>query len=317
MGPLAGIKVVELAGIGPAPMCAMILADLGATVLRIDRKQPSGLGLKRPLKYDLMLRSRKSIALDLKTPDGLALALQLIDGADALIESFRPGVTDRLGLGPGACLERNPRLVYGRMTGWGQTGPLAMAAGHDLNYISITGILNALGRKDQPPTVPLNVVGDFGAGSLHLALGILAGILEARSSGRGQVVDAAIVDGAVSMATCLIGMYGAGTINNERGANILDSGAYFYDVYECADGKYVSVAPLEEKFYLELLQRIGVDPAAIGPHMDRDNWGQGRAVLSEKFKTKTRGQWQEILEGTDACFAPVLSWDEAPDHPHL
>lgn len=317
MGPLTGIKVVELAGIGPGPMCAMLLADLGATVLRIDRKQPSGLGYKRPLKYDLTLRGRKSIALDLKDPQAVALVLRLISDADALIEGFRPGVTERLGLGPDACFERNPKLVYGRMTGWGQTGPLAMAAGHDINYIAITGILNAIGRQGQGPAVPINIIGDMAGGSMYLALGMLAAIIEARNSGKGQVVDAAIVDGAASLATSLFGMRGAGMLSTERGTNVLDSGAYFYDVYECADGGYISVGAVEEKFYIELLQRMGLDPSEIGPHMNRDNWPKGRALLAERFKTKTRDKWCEVLEGFDACVAPVLSWDEAFEHPHL
>ena len=317
MGPLAGIKVVELAGIGPGPMCAMLLADLGATVLRIDRKQPSGLGYKRPLKYDLTLRGRRSIALDLKDPGAVALVLRLISDADALIEGFRPGVTERLGLGPDACFERNPKLVYGRMTGWGQTGPLAMAAGHDINYIAITGILNAIGRQGQAPSVPINIIGDMAGGSMYLALGMLAAIIEARNSGKGQVVDAAIVDGAASLATSLFGMRGAGMLSTERGTNVLDSGAYFYDVYECADGGYISVGAVEEKFYIELMQRMGLNPTEIGPHMNRHNWSKGRALLTERFKTKTRDQWCELLEGFDACVAPVLSWDEAFKHPHL
>jgi len=317
MGPLAGIKVVELAGIGPGPMCAMLLSDLGATVLRVDRKKASGLGYKRPLKYDLTLRGRKSIALDLKDPDSVALVMELISKADALIEGFRPGVTERLGLGPEACFKRNPRLVYGRMTGWGQAGPLALSAGHDINYIAITGILNAIGRQGQAPSVPINIIGDMAGGSLYLALGILAAIIETRKSGKGQIVDGAIVDGAASLATSLFGMRGAGMLSTERGTNVLDSGAYFYDVYECADGRYISVGAVEEKFYLELLRRIGLDPSEIGAHMTRDNWARGRALLADRFKTRTRDQWCELLAGSDACFAPVLSWDEAFEHPHI
>lgn len=317
MGPLAGIKVIELAGIEPGPMCAMLLADLGAIVLRVSRKEPASVGIPRPLKYDLLLRNRNSIELDLKRPDAVALVLQLVTKADALIEGFRPGVMERLGLGPEICLASNPRLVYGRMTGWGQDGPLSRAAGHDLNYIAVTGVLNAIGRCGQLPSIPLNLIGDYGGGALYLALGVLAAIIEARSSGKGQVVDAAIVDGTASLATMLYGMHGAGMLSDKRADNILDTGAHFYDVYECADGHFISIGPIERKFYLNLLQRLDLDPEAIGPHLDRVNWPKGRALLAEKFKTRTRSQWCEVLEGTDVCFAPVLSWSEAPNHPHL
>src|SRR5438105_749670 len=243
MGPLAGIKIVELTGIGPAPMCAMLLADLGATVLRIDRPGGSDLGVPRPLRYDLLLRGRRCLALDLKHPDGKALALRLIEGADALIEGFRPGVTERLGLGPQDCLARNPRLVYGRVTGWGQEGPLAQAAGHDLNYIALAGAVHAFGRRGQPPTPPLNLIGDFGGGALYLAFGLVCGILEAQRSGRGQVVDAAMVDGAASLMTAFHGLVAAGLATHERGANHLDTGSHLYNVYECADGRWISIAP--------------------------------------------------------------------------
>ncbi len=317
MGPLAGIKVIELAGIGPGPMCAMLLADLGATVLRIDRQQPVDQGNPRPLKYNLLLRNRKSIALDLKKPEAVALVLQLVTRADALIEGFRPGVTERLGLGPAACLDRNPKLVYGRMTGWGQTGPLALAAGHDINYIAITGALNAIGRHGQPPVPPLNLLGDYAGGSLYLAFGLLAGIIEARHSGKGQVVDAAIVDGTASLMTSAFGLYAGGLMSLERGTNANDSGAYFYDVYQCADGRWVSVAPLEGKFHAEFLRLLEIDPADIGPHRDRANWAKGREILAQRFKTRTRDEWRALLEGTDACVAPVLGMDEAPEHPHL
>jgi crotonobetainyl-CoA:carnitine CoA-transferase CaiB-like acyl-CoA transferase len=317
MGPLQGIKIVELAGLGPGPMCAMLLADLGATVLRIERKDPSGLGIPRPLKYDLMFRNRKSIALDLKQAGAVDLVLRLVAEADALIEGFRPGVTERLGLGPDACFARNPKLIYGRVTGWGQTGPLAHAAGHDLNYIALTGVLNAIGRKGQLPAVPLTVIGDYAGGGLYLALGVLSGLLEARLSGKGQVVDAAIVDGTVSLATMLYGIHAAGIINNVRGDNIADGGAFFYDTYECADGRLISVAAIERKFFEELLRRLELDPKEIGPHFERENWERGRAIFAERFKTRTRDAWCVLLEGTDVCFAPVLSWDEAPHHPHL
>lgn len=317
MGPLAGVKIVELAGIGPGPMCAMLLADLGATVIRIDRKVAADLGLKRPLKYNLTLRNRPIIALDLKDPKAVETVLRMVESADALIEGFRPGVTERLGLGPDACLKRNPRLIYGRMTGWGQSGPLAMAAGHDLNYIALTGVLDAIGRKDQPPSVPLNIIGDYAGGSLYLALGILAGIIEARKSGKGQVVDAAIVDGTASLATTFFGMMGAGIWNPERGTNPTDSGSHFYDSYQCKDGKWVSVAPIEGKFHEELLKLLEIDPAAIGKQMDKANWPKAKALLAEKFITRTRDEWCALLEGTDACFAPVLSWTEAPEHFHM
>ena len=317
MGPLAGVKVIELAGLGPCPMCAMLLAELGATVLRIDRKEPVELGLSRPLRYDLLRRSRKAIALDLKTPDAVEMVSHLLENADALIEGFRPGVAERLGLGPIQCLERNPRLVYGRVTGWGQYGPLKDAAGHDLNYIAITGVLNAIGQRNQPPAIPLNLVGDFGGGALYLALGVLAGILEARQSGKGQVVDAAMVDGAASLATMFFGFHAAGMLSAERGSNAIDLGSHFCNVYECADGRWVAVSPTEGRFHLELLRRLEIDPDLIGGQMDRKNWPNAYRVLAEKFKTKTRDEWCALLEGTDACFAPVLSWGEAPSHAHL
>ncbi len=317
MGPLAGVRIVELAGIGPGPLCAMLLADLGATVIRVDRQAPSGLGIPRPLRFDLVLRNRKSIRVDLKDPAGVALVLDLAARADALIEGFRPGVAERLGLGPDECLRRNPKLIYGRVTGWGQEGPLAQSAAHDINYIAITGLLSAIGRHGQPPSIPLNLIGDYAGGSLYLALGILAGIIEARISGKGQVVDAAIVDGVASMLTVLVGMRAAGMVTGERGANLLDSGAPFYEVYECADGKHVSVGPVEHKFYLQLLQRLGLDESALGDQMDTRNWPQAKRVLAAKFKTKTRAEWTALLEGTDVCFAPVLDLQEAYEHPHL
>ncbi len=316
-GPLAGIKIVELAGIGPGPMCAMLLADLGATVIRIDRKQPAELGIKRPLRYNLLLRNRPVIALDLKTPAGVEAALQLIERADALIEGFRPGVTERMGLGPDACLARNPRLAYGRMTGWGQDGPLAQTAGHDINYVAITGVLNAIGRTDQPPTVPLNLVGDYAGGSLYLAFGLLAAILNARSTGRGQVVDAAIVDGTASLATTFFGMHAAGMLNPGRGTNFADTGSHYYDVYECADGGWISVGPIEAKFYAEFLRVLGVDPTLLGAQNDRANWPRAKATLAARFREQPRDYWAALFAPTDACVAPVLDWDEAPRHEHL
>ncbi len=317
MGPLEGIKIVELAGIGPGPMAAMLLADLGATVLRIERREAVELGVQRPLQFDLLLRNRQVIALNLKQAEDNALALRLIENADGLIEGFRPGVAERLGLGPDECLERNRRLVYGRITGWGQTGPLAQAAGHDLNYIALTGILDRIGRRGQPPTIPLNLVGDFGGGGLYLALGMLAGILEARQSGHGQVVDAAIVDGAASLAASTIGMHAAGMLQPERGTNVLDSGAYFYDVYGCADGKWISIATIERRFHARLLEILGIDAAHFPAQDDRASWDDARGILAARFVTKTRDEWCDVLEGTDACFAPVLTLDEAPEHLHL
>jgi alpha-methylacyl-CoA racemase len=317
MGPLAGIKIIELAGVGPGPMCAMLLADLGATVLRIDRKQPAELGIKRPLKYNLLLRNRKSIALDLKNPAAIELVLELLTQADALIEGFRPGVTERLGLGPEVCLARNPRLVYGRMTGWGQHGPLAMTAGHDLGYIAITGVLNAIGRENQAPSIPLNFIGDYGGGALYLALGLLAGIIEARQSGTGQVVDAAIVDGVTSLATTFFGMHAAGMLKPERGANTTDSGSHFYEVYECADGKWLSVAPIEGKFYAELLRILEIAPEQLGAQLESANWPAAKVMLAKKFKSRSRDEWTALFADSDACVSPVLDWSEAPQHPHL
>jgi len=316
-GPLSGLRIVELAGVGPGPMCAMLLADLGATVLRIDRPEPAELGLKRPLEYNLLLRSRKSIALDLKDPRAIEMALSLISQADALIEGFRPGVTERLGLGPEVCLRSNPRLVYGRMTGWGQRGPLAHTAGHDLGYIAITGVLHAIGRRGAPPSIPLNLIGDYAGGSLYLALGLLAAIMEARSSGQGQVVDAAIVDGTASLATTFFGMLAAGMLNPDRGANSTDSGSHFYEVYECADGQWISVGPIESKFYGVLLELLQIDPAELGPQLDPANWPRAKSVFAAKFRTRTRDQWAQLFANTDACVAPVLRWDEAAHHPHL
>jgi alpha-methylacyl-CoA racemase len=316
MGPLAGIKVVEFAGIGPAPMAAMMLAEMGATVLRIDRVVDGGLGIPLATRFELLKRSRHIIQLDLKHPQAVTLTLHLIDQADALIEGFRPRVMERLGLGPDICLGRNPRLVFGRVTGWGQEGPLAHAAGHDLNYIALTGALHAIGRAGGPPTPPLNLVGDFGGGALYLVVGVLAAIIEARQSGKGQVVDAAMVDGASSLMTSIYGGKASGRLSGPRGTNVTDSGAYFYEVYECADGRYVSVAAIEAKFHAELLRLLEIDPSTMPPQMDRERWPEVKARLAERFRTRTRDEWCALLEGSDACFAPVLSMDEAPDHPH-
>jgi alpha-methylacyl-CoA racemase len=316
MGPLHGVRVVEFAGIGPGPMAAMLLADMGATVVRLDRPTPSHLGVPRPDRFDLLHRNRPSVSIDLKHPDGIAVALDLIAAADALIEGFRPGTMERLGLGPEPCLARNPRLVYGRMTGWGQEGPLAKAAGHDLNYIALTGVLAAIGRAGAAPTPPLNLVADFGGGALYLAFGIVCALLEARQSGRGQVVDAAMIDGAASLMTGFFGLRAAGLWTDRRGDNILDSGAPYYEVYTCQDGRHISVAPIETKFRHEFYRRIEVDPATLPDADDRANWPKIKQVITARLATKPAAEWCRLLEGTDACVAPVLSMAEAADHPH-
>jgi alpha-methylacyl-CoA racemase len=316
MGPLAGFKIIEMAGIGPAPMCAMLLADLGATVLRVDRQQPSGLGLPNHTRFQILHRSRHAIAVDLKKREGVDLVLRLADSADALIEGFRPGVMERLGLGPDQCLARNPKLVFGRMTGWGQEGPLAQAAGHDLNYIALAGVLHSIGRAGGPPTPPLNLVGDFGGGALYLAFGLVCALLEAQRSGKGQVVDAAMVDGAASLMSIFYALHAAGSFSLKRGENVLDSGAFFYDVYECADGKYISLASIEDKFLEEFLRRMEIDAKEMPGKMDKARWPEAKAKLARRFNSKTRDEWCRLLEGSDACFAPVLTLEEAPAHPH-
>lgn len=316
-GPLRGLKVIEMAGLGPGPMCAMLLADLGATVIRVDRRVPADLGIKRPRKYDLLLRNRDVIGVDLKDPAAIELVLTLAETADILLEGFRPGVMERLGLGPEIALGRNPRLVYGRVTGYGQEGPLAQAAGHDLNYVAMAGAIAALGRPGQKPTVPINVIGDYGGGSLYLAFGVLAALFEVGRSGKGQVVDAAMVDGVASLQTLFLGLQGAGMWGGERGNNLLDGGAHFYEVYECADGEFISVAAVEQRFYDELLQHLEIPAEQIGPHTDPANWPNGKALFAERFKRRTRVEWCTLLEGTDVCFAPVLSWKESAQHPHL
>jgi alpha-methylacyl-CoA racemase len=316
MGPLAGVKIVEFTGIGPAPMAAMMLADMGATILRIDRAAAADLGLPVAEQYEFTRRSRAVLHLDLKQPVAVGVALKLIEGADALIEGFRPGVMERLGLGPETCLSRNPKLAYGRVTGWGQEGPLAQAAGHDLNYIALTGALHAIGRAGQKPTPPLNLVGDYGGGALYLVTGLLAAIVSARSTGAGQVVDAAMVDGALSLMTPAYAMLAGGRMEGARGENQLDSGSYYYEVYECADGQFISIAPIEVKFHDELLRRLEIDPSGMPAQRDRSGWSRWKDVLTERFLTRTRDDWCRILEGTDACFAPVLSMAEAHKHPH-
>ena len=317
MGPLSGLKVIELAGIGPAPMCGMLLADLGAIVLRIDRVEPSGLGVERPIEFNLIMRNRDTVALDLKSKPAIDLVLRLVQQADILIEGFRPGVTERLGLGPKECMERNPALVYGRVTGWGQDGPLAKSAGHDLNYVALTGALAAIGRAGAPPTPPLNVVGDFAGGGLFLAFGILAAVIEAKRSGTGQVVDAGIVDGVASMMTQFFGMKAAGLWTDSRGDNILDSGAPFYDVYECSDGRFISIAPIEDKFFLSFVKLVGLPASTIDMKRDKRQWDQLRRTLADTFAEKPSQYWCGLLENTDACFAPVLTMEEARNHPHL
>jgi alpha-methylacyl-CoA racemase len=316
MGTLSGYKIVEFAGIGPAPMCAMLLADMGAEVLRIDRAEDAALGITLEAKYSLLSRGRKSVAIDLKRPEGVAAAMKLIEKADALLEGFRPKVMERLGLGPDECLKRNPRLIYGRMTGWGQEGPLAHAAGHDINYIALSGVLASIGRKGQAPVPPLNLVGDFGGGGLYLALGVVAGLLEAQKSGNGQVVDAAMVDGAASLLTAIYGMHASGMWSDKRGDNILDTGAHFYDVYETKDGEFVSIGSIEAKFYAELLKLSGLEGQEMPRQMDRKAWPDLKEKFAALFKTKTRAEWCKIMEGSDICFAPVLSMAEAPKHPH-
>jgi len=297
-------------------MAAMLLADLGATVLRIDRLVPSGLGRPRPLRFNLPFRGRKAIAVDLKEAKSIEFVLDLIAGADALIEGFRPGVMERLGLGPEKCLDRNPRLIYGRMTGWGQSGPLSQAAGHDMNYIALTGALNNIGRRGQPPTTPMNIVGDYGGGSLYLALGILSALFERQQSGKGQVVDAAIIDGVNSLLVSQYGLSAAGLVK-ERGCNPTDTGSHFYNTYLCSDGKWISICALETKFYDEMLKRVGVTPEELGGgQWEEDNWLHAQQVMAGKIRQKTSAEWTALLEGTDVCFAQVLSYEEAPNHPH-
>ncbi|MBD9434182.1 CoA transferase [Achromobacter sp. ACM03] len=311
-GPLNGLTVVEMAGIGPGPFCAMMLADMGADVIRIDRLAPGFLGGGGTI----IDRGRRTIALDLKKPGATDIVLRLLDRADALLEGFRPGVMERLGLGPDECLARNPRLVYGRMTGWGQDGPLAQAAGHDLNYIAITGALHAMGHADRPPTPPLHLVGDMGGGAMMLAFGVLCGLLEAGRTGRGQVVDAAICDGASLLASAYHGKLQDGGWINQRQSNMLDGGAHFYGCYACADGKYVSIGAIEPQFYRLLLERCGIDDPDFQQQWERAQWPQLRAKLAGIIAGRTREQWCALLEGTDACFAPVLDFEEAPRHPH-
>jgi alpha-methylacyl-CoA racemase len=315
-GPLSGVKVLELAGIGPGPFCGMLLADMGADVLRVDRTQEGDLGLPVEPKFDIMGRGRRSVALDLKRPESVAMVLEWLARADALIEGFRPGVTERLGLGPEACFARNPRLVYGRITGWGQDGPLAQAAGHDINYIALTGALHAIGRNGEAPVPPLNLVGDFGGGGMVLAFGIACALYEARASGKGQVIDAAMTEGAAGLMAMFYGRAAAGQWRDERGVNAIDGGAPWYDVYQTADGKHVAIGSIEGRFYAELLARLGLDPKILPGQHERKRWSELRAAFTAAFKTRTRDAWCKEMEGTDVCFAPVLSLAEAPQHAH-
>ena len=304
MGPLHGLKLIEIAGIGPGPYCAMLLADMGAEVVRVVRPGPDAF-VQDPSR-DLLSRGRRSIGVDLKQPEGVATVLEMVEQADGLFEGFRPGVMERLGLAPDVCLARNPRLVYGRMTGFGQEGPLAKTAGHDINYIALAGVLAHLGRRDQPPTPPINLIGDFGGGGLLLAFGMLCALLERVRSGQGQVVDAAMVDGAAALMTIFHGAEQSGFWSDERGHNMLDSGAPFYDAYETKDGRYVAIGAIEPQFYAKLLELTGLSGEALPGQMDRSQWPALKARLAGIFKTKSRDEWCEIFEGSDACFAPVL-----------
>ena len=318
-GPLSGIRVVEMVGIGPCPFAAMMLADMGAEVIRIDRKALAGEDNPYPVlgtRHDVMARGRRSLAVDLKKAAGRVTVLQLLAQADVLLEGFRPGVMERLGLGPDACLERNPKLVYGRVTGWGQNGPLAHAAGHDINYVALSGMLHAMGRADSPPAPPLNLVGDFGGGGMMLAFGVVCAALEARTSNQGQVVDAAMTDGAALLGAMMYGLRGHGTWSGEREANLLDGGAPFYDTYACLDGKFVSVGAIEPQFYAQLLALVGASAPAFSQPWKQAAWPELKAKFAALFALKTRDEWCRLLEGTDVCFAPVLDMQEAPQHPH-
>ena len=312
MGPLKGLKIIEMAGIGPGPFCGMVLADLGAELIRVDRASAIGTGSKKEPSN----RGKKSIAIDLISKEGVEIVLKLVETADAIFEGFRPGVMERLGLGPNVCLERNERIVFGRMTGWGQEGPLAKAAGHDINYISLSGALAAIGRPGSPPVPPLNLIGDFGGGGMLLALGLVAGLLESKESKKGQVVDAAMTDGSALLMTMIYSMQSSGLWKNSLGSNLLDGGSHFYDTYECKDGKFISIGSIEPQFY-ELLCKIAeLDDSVFSNQMDRQFWPEQKKVIKEIFLNKTREEWCALMEGTDVCFAPVLNMAEAPLHPH-
>jgi alpha-methylacyl-CoA racemase len=318
MGPLAGLKIVELAGIGAGPHCAMMLADLGAEVVRVDRPASSGLGVPIDPKFDLILRGRRSLAIDLKNEAGRDTVLHMIDQADAVIESFRPGVVERMGIGPDISLKRNPKLVYGRLTGWGQDGPYAQMAGHDINYIALSGVLHAIGSRGGPPVPPLNLVGDFGGGAVYCAFGIVSALLHAQRTGQGQVVDAAMVDGAAALLTMVVGFERGGIWSAERGDNIVDGGAPYYAAYATSDGKFVTIGAMEHKFYDLLLLKLGLaEDAQMRPHTDRSRWDYQRRRFAACFQMRSRDEWCTLLEGTDTCFAPVLTIQEASTHPHL
>jgi alpha-methylacyl-CoA racemase len=318
-GPLAGIRVIEMVGLGPCPFAAMMLADMGAEVIRIDRKSAPGAPNPFPMlgtKYDVMARGRRSLALDLKQPAACEVVLKMIESADILIEGFRPGVMERLGLGPQQCKDRNPALVFGRITGWGQHGPLAQAAGHDINYVALTGMLHAMGKAGDPPSPPLNLVGDFGGGAMMLAFGVVCAALEAKSSGKGQVVDAAMTDGAALLGAMMYGFRAYGAWSDKREANLLDGGAHFYDTYACADGKFISIGAIEPQFYALLLKLANIDDPAFNAQMDPRQWPALSEKLAGVFLARSRDEWCALLEGTDVCFAPVLDMAEAPAHPH-
>ena len=312
MGPLKGLKIIEMAGIGPGPFCGMVLADLGVEIIRVDRASAIGTGSKQ----DAANRGKKSIAVDLKSEEGVEVVLKLVETADAIFEGFRPGVMERLGLGPDVCSERNERIVFGRMTGWGQEGPLANAAGHDINYISLTGALAAIGRPGSPPVPPLNLIGDFGGGGMLLALGLLAALLESKKSKKGQVVDAAMTDGSALLMTMIYSMYSSGMWKTSMGSNLLDGGSHFYDTYECKDGKFISLGSIEPQFYALLCQIAELDESIFGKQMSRDSWPEQKEAIKKIILDKTRDEWCELMEGTDVCFAPVLDMSEAPKHPH-
>jgi alpha-methylacyl-CoA racemase len=316
MGPLQGVKIVELAGIGPGPFAGMLLSDMGADIVRVDRAQQVSGDFSKP-NLEALYRGRRSIGVDLKNPEGVETVLKLVESADALIEGYRPGVTERLGIGPDACLARNPKLVYGRMTGWGQEGPYAQAAGHDINYIALAGALAHFGREGAKPTPPINVVGDFGGGAMFLAFGVVCGLFEAQRSGQGQVIDAAMVDGSALLMTMMWGLKAIGFWDEHLGVNVLDSGAPFYDTYETKDRKFISLGSLEPQFYAELVNRLGLADADLPAQMDRSGWPVLGEKFTELFKTKTRDEWCAILEHSDACFAPVLTMSEATNHPHI
>ncbi len=310
MGPLSGFKIIELAGIGPGPFCGMMLSDMGAEVIRVERLSTADAAPK-----DVLARNRRSIAVDLKSPEGIETVLRLVESADALFEGFRPGVTERLGLGPQDCMARNPRLVYGRMTGWGQEGPMAQAAGHDINYIGLAGALHAIGRPGERPVPPLNLVGDFGGGGMLLAYGLVCGLLEAQRSGQGQVVDAAMVDGTAALMAMFFSFAASGGFSDQRGTNLLDGGAHFYDTYETSDGKHICIGSIEPQFYALLVEKAGL-PDEFLDQMNPAKWPELKAKLAQVFLSKTQSEWCDIMEGTDVCFAPVLSVFEAPEHPH-